>query len=57
MPFWAWLLIDLGILLVGAVWWAFLGLGVAQRLARTAAVIKPSTDAASALSAELDKLP
>lgn len=57
MPFWVWLLIDLGILAVGAVWWAYLAKSVAIRLAKTTSLVKPSTDAAQRLIAELDKLP
>jgi len=51
MPFWAWLLIDLGILILGAGWWAILGFDLANRGERLAHVVKPMLDAAAALEA------
>lgn len=41
MPFWGWLLIDLGILIAGAAWWGYLIFGLAAKAKRTQKVIEP----------------
>jgi hypothetical protein len=49
MPFWAWLLIDLGILVLGAAWWGYLAYGLAQRGKRTMKYLQPLLDQANSL--------
>jgi len=44
MPFWGWILVDLGILIIGGLWWGYLIWNVAQRGAAAVKVIKPMTD-------------
>jgi len=49
MPFWGWLLVDLGILVLGAAWWAYLGYGLYQRGRKTQKMLQPLIDQANAL--------
>jgi hypothetical protein len=56
MPFWGWLLVDLGILLAGSVWLLFLLWIIAQRGKRLARVTKPVLDALERIKPELEAL-
>ena len=56
MPFWGWLLIDLGILLVGGFWLTYLLWILFQRGRSVAKVMKPMVDAMDRLSPELENL-
>jgi hypothetical protein len=49
MPFWGWLLVDLGIVLAGAAWWAYLALGLVRRGRKTQRLLQPLIDQANAL--------
>ena len=56
MPFWGWLLVDLGVILAGVTWWAVLGLRVARAAQKTYAVVSPSVAAAGKLNDALEDL-
>lgn len=44
MPLWGWILVDLGILIIGGLWWGYLIWNLAQRGKAIAKVTKPMTD-------------
>ena len=56
MPFWGWLLIDLGILVVGGFWLTYLLWNLFQRGRSIARVMKPMFDALERLEPNLELL-
>ena len=56
MPFWGWLLIDLGILLVGGFWLTYLLWVLFYRGRNIVRVMKPMFDALEKLEPHLEKL-
>lgn len=55
MPLWVWILVDLGILLVGGLWLAYLGWGLAGRASRISKVTKPMFDQIERIQAEVEQ--
>ena len=56
MPLWAWILVDLSVLVIGAGWLAYLIWNLTQRGAAIAKVTKPLTQQLEALTAAQENL-